>query len=556
MLSALLLLSGFSAFLAAEQESQLVTDRLRLAAVYLENGLYQQALALVEDVLLTDSKNNKAAELLRQIFAVMESEEPQIDPDLTTTLLNMLAEAEKHYHSGNHDQAIAIIKESLILNDEFAPSYALLAEINVDDNPARAADYAHTAIGFNAELWQPYYLLGKIAYESGELQESLMWLTHAENRNSQIARVHYLRGFALSESRQLNDALLAFSEACRLRPDNALYLYNYGVTYWQLGDPAAARSVFLQAIEADDAFAPAFRGAIVLSNQLADSESAIELAARARLFWPDEPLFTEQHGLALALSGQNEQAEQSYSEFEQNPPTTESEQVFFYNQALNYYHMADFTEALRYIEQAKAVSAAESLTIDHYYLLGLINMRLNNLTPAANAFRLALESDNTALSARYALGWIYARQQQLPQAIEQLQLLLQYHPETVAAMELLALIHAQDRNYAMSVEYLQQALRLETDNRQLQKEIAAVWQRAEDFDTALEYMAELQATQGLDGQLRILNIYLLLAAGRYQSAKTEGENLLRQSGILDQNLYRQLRELLAAIDSLPANLVE
>jgi tetratricopeptide (TPR) repeat protein/predicted aspartyl protease len=56
------------------------------------------------------------------------------------------------------------------------------------------------------------------------------------------------RGAALAARREFDQALAAFMHACELAPDNPDYLYQRGMVYWELKQPAAAMADFDQSI--------------------------------------------------------------------------------------------------------------------------------------------------------------------------------------------------------------------------------------------------------------------------------------------------------------------
>jgi tetratricopeptide (TPR) repeat protein/DNA-binding transcriptional ArsR family regulator len=163
------------------------------------------------------------------------------------------------------------------------------------------------------EIWGEWNrLLEREEYEGIRTQAEEVAKAASETGQSGLgAAAHSAAGVACALLGHLIEAVEAYEEAARLKPDFAEVHYTLGVTYRALGRHGEALRSHLEAIRVKPDYAKAHHGLGVLYEELDRYEEAVEEFREATRLEPDsaEPHF--RLGLACLASGQPEEAAQA-----------------------------------------------------------------------------------------------------------------------------------------------------------------------------------------------------------------------------------------------------
>lgn len=109
------------------------------------------------------------------------------------------------------------------------------------------------------------------------------------------------RGAAFASRREFDQALTALTRACELAPENPGYLYQRGMVYWQMKQPAPARADFDQALKLKPDHLPALIARAELLLQQGDKDLAAADLDAAGAVAPKEA--DERYQMAQAYEG-------------------------------------------------------------------------------------------------------------------------------------------------------------------------------------------------------------------------------------------------------------
>lgn len=210
----------------------------------------------------------KGAGTRRFAPGIMKKKAPQADEPET-----YVREAEKQRAAGNYEAAVAAYKKAIELSksspaDDGDLQYALGKVYSEMERYAEAAAefrYASTrrpsneiALYATYELGNAYLDLGKYAEAIRAYDKTLEilagdWKKFNPNLSEQyLPYPHYSKGLAHVGLGQKQQAVAAFEQAIKLKPDFAEAHFNLGLTLWQLGraDEARARQKRLKTLDA------------------------------------------------------------------------------------------------------------------------------------------------------------------------------------------------------------------------------------------------------------------------------------------------------------------
>jgi len=149
---------------------------------------------------------------------------------------------------------------------------------------------------------QSHYLLGVIALQRGRFGEGYTLIARALPALDAVGEVHRNLAVALQGLGRLDEAVAAFHEALRRRPDHVACV-NLGVLLQQRGDVAGAFAAYTQAVALQPGCAEAHNNLGILLQGAGRHDDAMAAYGRAVALRPD---FAEAHvnaGIALQEEG-------------------------------------------------------------------------------------------------------------------------------------------------------------------------------------------------------------------------------------------------------------
>lgn len=186
---------------------------------------------------------------------------------------------------------------------------AVLAR-KVGDLP-QALDYLRRASSLSPQDARMHFLLGLVLEESKQPEESIASLRQAIRFKPDYADAHLHLGIALHDAKQFDEAIVCFLTAIGYQPDHAKAYHNLGSSLRAQGKLAEARRQFAEATRLQPDYALAFYnlGQCDLDlGQLEAAESALAQAARLK---PDYRLAFSKLGVVQCQLGKLDAAHDS-----------------------------------------------------------------------------------------------------------------------------------------------------------------------------------------------------------------------------------------------------
>jgi Tfp pilus assembly protein PilF len=144
--------------------------------------------------------------------------------------------------------------------------------------------------------------------QEGRLDEAVVHYQHALRLRPDYAYTHNNLGLALAAQGKLADAITAYTEAIRLRPDYVNAYNNLGLALVRQGHPAAAMEHFTRALAIIPHSAETHNNLGIALAAQGQYTAALQQFARAVHLQADHANAYYNLGLALAQMGQNDNA--------------------------------------------------------------------------------------------------------------------------------------------------------------------------------------------------------------------------------------------------------
>ena len=257
----------------------------------------------------------------------------------------------------------------------------------------------------------------------------------------QLAPAHHFLGLAFLQKRQMAQARGAFAEAVKLNPNSAESRTALAQVYLTEGsaDLAIEQAQAAMQLKPRNVQAALIAGdAYLRKGDLPKSKQVFEAIAQAL---PNEPIATYRLGL-VARAEKNDAKALAYFEeaLKKKPgaiePITEIAAIKTVQ--------GKSSEARERVTKQLEASPNNPLL---YNLLGLLWANANDMGPAEEAFKKAIELDNSLLSAYMNLAKVYHKTGKLDQAVKEYEALLAKDPTVIQASMLLGMIYESQKQY-------------------------------------------------------------------------------------------------------------
>ncbi|MDD5751856.1 MAG: tetratricopeptide repeat protein, partial [Candidatus Peribacteraceae bacterium] len=166
--------------------------------------------------------------------------------------LERLERAEQLKLTGKHEEALAILEQLLIEDPENVPALEEVADNELSLNHApRAERAAREAIAICGRSYTAHYILGFLRSQEKHWKEALRELKESNALNPNNPEILRCLGWALFHAGQRAQGIVTLERALNLDQENALILCDLGVAYAEAHNIGKAAALFTRAMEID-----------------------------------------------------------------------------------------------------------------------------------------------------------------------------------------------------------------------------------------------------------------------------------------------------------------
>lgn len=193
-----------------------------------------------------------------------------MDP-LNNDALERLELAERLKLEGKHEEAIAMLEELVLEDPENVAAFEEIADNELSlGHDARARAAAERAVSLDETSYTGHYILGFLHSRRREWLQAITSLKQANKLKPNNAEILRCLGWALLSHEQRAQGLVTLERALNLDTENSLTLTDLGVAYMELGNREKAQTLLRRALELDGENARA-REALVLLDQVTEA---------------------------------------------------------------------------------------------------------------------------------------------------------------------------------------------------------------------------------------------------------------------------------------------
>ncbi len=185
------------------------------------------------------------------------------------------------YSTEGHRMAIAMLKQSITLDDQYAPTYIQLGNrirrlaqyglVETDPLPD-TEQYYLKALSLNPELLEAMAYLSMLYTETNRIEEAIQLAQSMYQLNPNNANTHFTLGYIYRYAGLLDEAILEMEKAVALDPKN--------IKFRSLIGSYSATGQYQKAFDMTTRYEPSpftYGWQALMSNRLGNSEKALEL---------------------------------------------------------------------------------------------------------------------------------------------------------------------------------------------------------------------------------------------------------------------------------------
>lgn len=174
------------------------------------------------------------------------------DNTTSADTLERLEEAEHLKLSGQYEEALSILEKLLIEDPENVPALEEVADNELSlEHFDRARAAARQAVELDDESYTGHYILGFLKSVDHEWEDSVNFLRKSNALRPNNAEILRCLGWALYSKNERAQGIVTLERALNLDDENTLTLCDLGVAYLQTGNVRKAKALFERAIELD-----------------------------------------------------------------------------------------------------------------------------------------------------------------------------------------------------------------------------------------------------------------------------------------------------------------
>ncbi len=246
-----------------------------------------------------------------------------------------------------YNDAIAIDPSDPLPYLGLALGYSTAGHVSavVPDAQDRSIAYAHQALALDSSLADAYVVLAaRPLYIDWDFSAAESYLKRAMDLNPNLSQPHYLFGWFLMLSNNVNGAIAEFKKSIELDPINPFYIYNLGALYGWIGRYEEASTEARKSLELNPNYPPGLHVLGQAYTGMGRYEEAIETHNKGLAVSPG---FEHYLAITYALSGQRDKALEIAVELEKI-----NDKWYKWGLAEIYAVLGDNDKAIYWIEEA------------------------------------------------------------------------------------------------------------------------------------------------------------------------------------------------------------
>ncbi len=174
------------------------------------------------------------------------------DDDLDDETLARLEQAEQLKMAGRHPEAIAMLEEILVTDPENVAALEEIADNELSlGRYDRAEAAAMQAVSFDDCSYTAEYILGFLRSREAQWKNAVAHLRSSNQLKPNNAEILRCLGWALFNGGEHAQGVVTLERALNLDPDSTLTLCDLGVAYLELKQYSKARALFERALDLD-----------------------------------------------------------------------------------------------------------------------------------------------------------------------------------------------------------------------------------------------------------------------------------------------------------------
>ena len=293
--------------------------------------------------------------------------------------------------------------ESARANERGQRSLAALAALGEGNELWRSGEIQQSSVSYqravdlDPSFYSAQFNLGLTLLHTEQYDRAVLAFTQALRLRGQSAPAWQDLGFAHFRLKHYEKAVEAFQEAQRLVPDDAGTQSNLGFAYLFLHRHQEAITVFHTALQLDPQFSPAING-LCSAQALAKKPGTVQACTKAAAVYPDSAVPQYFLGIAYMDRGDPEKAQGALESAARIEPRSPRIHVALGFACLQ---LQKYRDALKHFENATTLNEK---TPDALTGLGITYARLKDYEKAEGALRQALSLDSDEAAASFNLG--------------------------------------------------------------------------------------------------------------------------------------------------------
>jgi tetratricopeptide (TPR) repeat protein len=174
------------------------------------------------------------------------------DRSIPQAILERLEQAEELKLAGKYEEAIAMLEQLLLEDPQNVSALEEIADNELSlERYDRAETAAKQAIDLDAKSYTGEYILGFLRSHQGKWEEAIAHLRHANALKANNPEILRCLGWALFNTGQRPQGIVTLERALNLDHESALTLCDLGVAYLGLHNLQKAKALFLRALDLD-----------------------------------------------------------------------------------------------------------------------------------------------------------------------------------------------------------------------------------------------------------------------------------------------------------------
>lgn len=170
----------------------------------------------------------------------------------STDIIERLERAEQLKIAGAHQEALMLLENLLIEDPENVPALEEIADNELSlEHYDRAAVAAKQAIELDDHSYTGHYILGFLSSQKEDWKSAVEHFQKANKMKSNNAEILRCLGWSLFNAGQRAQGIVTLERSLNLDGDNSLCMCDLGVAYLQTHHTIKAKSLFQRALELD-----------------------------------------------------------------------------------------------------------------------------------------------------------------------------------------------------------------------------------------------------------------------------------------------------------------